>query len=606
MIGSFEMRRDLVAGGLAGLAGGLVLTLAALGPEFDGLLGLAQTGPGLALQLLVSVPLGAVFGGVFRYQPGAYAALLSNGLLFALLVWILGPLTLEPALSGVGPTWSAATADAMFSALIGHLLYGGVTGTAFYALVALHQSRRSEQPQTQAEKDTRRVVILGGGFGGISAAQRLERIFWRDPDVEIVVISDSNYLLFTPMLAEVAGSALEPQHISAPIRASLPRTRFRRAAVKGIDTEAQEVRCRSGDGATVESVRYSHLVLALGSVPNYFGLPGMEENAFTLKTLDDATRLRNHVITLLEQADVSDDVERRRRMLTFLVAGGGFAGTELIAEICDLVNSVLRFYPNIPRDELRFVLVHSRDRILPELSDGLADYALAKLRARGVEFFLGARVGGASDHGVTLGDGEEIPSSTIVWTAGNQPNPILATLPCERNRAGAVLAEATLALKGFDNIWVVGDCGEIPDVDREGATHPPTAQHAIREGKMAARNIAAALDGKPLRPFRFRTLGTLVPLGHRMGVAEIRGMRFSGLLAWLMWRGIYLSLLPGFEKKVRVLFDWSLDLFFPRDIVLTADATAPTLTETVSARAAPVEPPAFPVDRAEGSREASR
>ena len=316
----------------------------------------------------------------------------------------------------------------------------------------------------------------------------------------------------------------------------------------------------------------------------------MEEHAFTLKSLDDATRLRNHVIAQLEQADVNPDSQERRRQLAFVVAGGGFAGTEMIAELFDLVHNVLRYFPNIRREELRFVLVHSRDRILPEISEGLADYALQKLQRRGIEFVLNARVAGATADAVLVQDAPEIPARTVVWTAGNQPNPLLATLPCERNRAGAVIADSTLNLKGFTNIWVVGDCGQIPDPDRDGAPYPPTAQHAIRQGKAAASNIAKAMEGKPLKPFRFRTLGMLVPLGRRTGVAEIRGLRFSGLLAWLMWRGIYLGLLPGVEKKVRVLFDWVIDLFFPRDIVLTADAETPTLSEMTQADPSPRPP----------------
>ena len=434
--------------------------------------------------------------------------------------------------------------------------------------------RRTEPVVSRPERPTTRVVILGGGFGGISTAQHLERALWRDSGMEITVLSQSNYMLFTPMLAEVAASALEPQHISSPVRASLPHTRFRRCDVESIDTEAQVIRARDGAAAEPVAMPYDHLVLALGSVPNFFGLPGMEEHAFTLKTLEDATLLRNHVIAQLELADVSADHEERRRRLTFAVAGGGFAGTEMIAELFDLVHSVLRFYPTIQSDELRFVLIHSRDRILPELGERLADYALRKLRARGIEFQLNTRVAGATSNSVLVGDGEEIPSRTVVWTAGNRPNPILADLPCERNRAGAVIAETTLRLKGFSNVWVMGDCGQITNPDQEGQAYPPTAQHAIREGKAAARNIAAALRGRDVKPFRFRAIGTLVPLGRRTGVAEIRGMRFSGLLAWLMWRGIYLSLLSGLEKKVRVLFDWSIDLFFPRDIVLTADVVA--------------------------------
>ena len=565
---------------------------AGLASEIDGLLGIELSALGLVLHLLVSIAAGAAFGALFRHHPGAHAALISNSLMYALLLWILGPMTLAPLIDGDSPTWSAGTGYAAFSSLIVHLLYGGLTGFSFYLAVSLfHRYSGPSPPVTATSRAVTRIVILGGGFGGISTAHGLEQSLWREGDLEIMLLSQSNYLLFTPMLAEVAASALEPQHISSPLRAALSRTRFHRCEVQAIDTADQTVSARDDPHGETTILHYDHLVLALGSIPNYFGLPGMEEHAFTLKTLDDATRLRNHVITQLERADVNPDPEERRRQLTFVVAGGGFAGTELIAEMFDLVHSVLRYYPDLRREELRFVLVHARDRILPEIGCRLADYALGKLRARGIEFALNARVAGATPDAVLLGDGDELPARTVVWTAGNQPNPILATIPCERNRAGAVVAESSLQLKGFTNIWVVGDCGEIPDPDQEGRPYPPTAQHAIREGKMAARNIAAALHGRPPAEFRFRTLGMLVPLGHRTGVAEIRGLRFSGFLAWFIWRCIYLSLLPGLEKKIRVTFDWVIDLFFPRDIVLTTNAQTPTVAQMIQPDQRPSEEP---------------
>ena len=382
------------------------------------------------------------------------------------------------------------------------------------------------------------------------------------------------------MLAEVASSGLEAQHISAPLRAALLRTRFHRAEVEMIDTEAQIVRIRAGASIPVEALTYDHLVLALGSAPHFHNLPGVAENAFTLKTLQDATVLRNHVILLLEQADVEPDEAERRRQLTFVVAGAGFAGTEMIAELFDLTHSALRYYPHISTRDLRFVIIHSRDRILPELSADLADYALHKLQARGIEFRLSVRVTRATQDGVQLSDGTIVPTHTLVWTAGNQPNPVLETLPCEKTRTGTIIAEDTLQVKGFDNIWVVGDCARIPDAYNPGQFCPPTAQHALREGKVVAENVSAALRGEPPKVFRFRTLGTLVALGHRTGVAEIKGWKFSGLLAWLMWRTIYLSKLPGLEKKVRVALDWAIDLFFPRDIVLTMNAPTPTLVHS--------------------------
>ena len=349
-----------------------------------------------------------------------------------------------------------------------------------------------------------------------------------------------------------------------------------------VSTGGQELGGCSSSRAPTSSLNYDHLVVALGSVSYYRDLPGMEDYSFSLKSLQDATALRNHVIGLLERADVEADPDERRRQLTFVVAGGGFAGTEMIAELFDLVHNALRYYPNVPTDALRFVLVHSRDRILPEIGSELADYALRKLRARGIEFLLETRVAGATPEAILLGDGTTVQTRTLVWTAGNQPNPLLATLPCERTRAGALLADSMLRIAGHENLWAVGDCAQIPDPDEEGTYYPPTAQHALREGKAVAENIAAVERGEPPKPFRFKTIGVLVGLGHRTAVAEIRGWRFSGLLAWFLWRGVYLSKLPGLEKKVRVMFDWTIDLLFPRDIVLTAEPT-PTLPQTLAA-----------------------
>jgi NADH dehydrogenase len=318
---------------------------------------------------------------------------------------------------------------------------------------------------------------------------------------------------------------------------------------------------------------YDHLVLALGAVPKYFDLPGMAEHSFSLKSLEDATRLRNHVISLLERADVENDPVERQRQLTFVVAGGGFAGAEIVAELHDLSFNVLRYYPRVDPSELSFILIHSRERILPELSPGLADYAQDKLQARGIKFLLQTRVSGATASAVLLQDGRKIPTYTIVWTAGNQPNPLLRTLPCEHNRRGAAITDETLQVQGLANVWAIGDCAQIPDVYNKGQACPSTAQHALREGKVAAENIIAVLRGEKPKPFKYKAIGLLVALGHRTGAAELMGRHFSGLLAWFMWRSVYLFKLPGLEKKVRVLLDWTLDLFFSRDIVLTVDTT---------------------------------
>lgn len=584
---SLELRRDVWAGAAAGLAGGGILaaTLPLQGKMSltVGLTGLApQAAP--VVQLGIAGLLGAGFGAVFRYQPESAASSLTAGLLYGLLWWIVGPLTLSPLLAGMVPSWSLEDAAAGFPGLIAHLLYGGVMGTAFY-LMAGAWRRRIPAPPPVPDAPPVRIVILGGGFAGVSAAQRLEHLLRRNRTVSITLVSESNYLLFTPMLAEVAASGLEARHISAPVRAALVRTVFRRAEVLSIDVAAQTVRLRATPSAREETLRYDHLVLALGSVPNFYDLPGLEAHTFSLKSLEDATRLRNHVIGLLEQADVEPDPEERARQLTFVVAGGGFAGTEMVAELFDLVHSVRRFFRGIRSADPRFVLVHSGPRILPELSPALAAYAQRKLEARGIAFLLNTRVAGAKRDTVLLVGGDEIATRTIVWTAGNQPHPLLRTLPCERNRAGAVSAGEALQVNGLVNIWAAGDCAQIPDVLHQGKFCPPTAQHALREGWVVADNVAAALRGRPPRPFRFRTIAVLVALGHRTAVAEVRGWKFSGFLAWFMWRTVYLSKLPGFEKKVRVALDWGLDMFFPRDIALSSAAPTPTIAQSVEASA---------------------
>jgi NADH dehydrogenase len=581
-------RRDALFGAIAGTLGGIMLALAlqAKGMMSDtaGLVGLTSVNSGIALHLLISALAGAVYGIVFRYQRGAYAAAISNGVIYGLIWWIVGPLTLSPILLGQGASWSLEEAGASFLNLTGHILYGGTIGLGFYALVSVYELRfpDSLEEDISPADPTTRVVILGGGFGGVSTAQRLERLTAQDESFDVTLISQSNYLLFTPMLAEVASSALQAQHISTPLRAACPHTKFIRASVEKIDVESSTIQLFPGVDLPTETLGYDHLVLALGSVPYHHGLPGMEEHSFSLKTLEDATRLRNHVLTVLERADVEADAREKARQLTFVVVGGGFAGTEVIAELFDLVHGVLHYYPRVDAEELRFVLVHSQDRILPELGPRLGEYSLRKLRRRGIEFMLEARASDADAEKLVLDGGDSIETRTIVWTAGNRANPLLEMIPSKRNRRGAVVTDQALRVKGFDSVWAIGDCANIPD--QHGQPYPPTAQHALGEGKLVAENVVASVRGKPLKMFRYRSIGLLVALGHRTGAAEILGRRFYGLLAWILWRGLYLTKLPGLEKKIRVSLDWVLDLFFSRDIVLTVDTSKRGVTESAPDR----------------------
>ena len=556
---------------MAGLIFAVAMHERDLTAEVTGIAGLSASAAGLTLHVFLSALAGAAFGLFFRYQADSYATTIISAVVYGLLLWVVGPLTLQPLFEGTSPTWSASEASAAFPSLIGHLGYGALMGLLFHLVVRFDRGRQAQwEREPVAPPAPQRIVILGGGFGGLGAAQRLEQLSPRPDGLQVTLVSESNYLLFTPMLAEVASSGLEPRHISAPVRAACPRTDFRHAQVESIDTAAKIVRIRANESASVVSLPYAHLLLALGAVPNFYGLPGLEEHSYCLKTLDDATALRNRVITALEQADIERDAAERRRLLTFVVVGGGFAGTEAIAELFDLVRSVRRYYPHLPRSDLRFLLVHSGDRILPELSEELGAYALEKLRARGIEFLLGQRVAGATPGSVLLDDGSAVPTRTLVWTAGNQPHPLLKALPGEHNRGGQVIVDSALRVVGLDSVWAVGDCAQIPDPSAAGRFYPPTAQHALREGKVAAENVVAALRGQPPEEFRFQTMGTLVALGRRTAVAEIRGLRFSGQLAWLIWRAVYLSKLPGMERKVRVALDWLLDSVFPRDIALTA------------------------------------
>ncbi|HZF57648.1 MAG TPA: NAD(P)/FAD-dependent oxidoreductase, partial [Rubrobacter sp.] len=387
------------------------------------------------------------------------------------------------------------------------------------------------------------------------------------------LISDTNALLFTPMLAEVATSSLEPTHISSPLRTSLRRTNVVRRRADGIDVERRRVLLepdRGSAGNAAEEVPYDHLVLALGAVSNYLGMDNLQENALDFKTLPDAIRIRNHTIDAFERADREPNPEIRRPLLTFVVAGGGFAGAELAGGLNDFVRGMLAYYPNIPPEELRIIVIHSRGRILPELSETLADYALEHMKERGVTFELNTRVADAQQGVVVLDSGEEIRTETLVWTAGTTPNPLLRDLPVEHDKRGAVPVDENLAVPGYAGLWAAGDCAAVTDA-KTGEPCPPTAQFALREAHTLAHNVHASVRGRSPKAFHFSGLGTLCVVGHHTACAEIKGMRFSGLLAWMMWRAVYLSKLPGLERKVRVFVDWNIELFFPRDIVQTIE-----------------------------------
>ena len=433
-----------------------------------------------------------------------------------------------------------------------------------------------------SDTDSERVLILGGGFAGLNTAAHLEKLLGRRPDLQITLVSRDNYSLFTPMLSEVAGGGIEPSHIVNPIRGFLKRTEFREGIVRRIDLERQTVETEHPQSHAPSMLAYDRLVLALGSVTNYRGLPGVRENSFGLKTMADAQAIRDHVLSVLEQAALVERPEQRACMLTMLIAGGGFSGAELCGALQDFVERALRLYPNIDASEIRIVLAHPGPRILPEVSSELGDYAAEALRRRGVEVRLNTKVQSATAHSVTLSGDETLMTHTLVWTAGTAPSPVLQGIGCNLDKRGAITVDPYLEVPGQPGVYALGDCACIAD-PRTGKPYPPTAQHAIREAKVAARNIAASFGVGEREQFVFDTVGQLAVLGHRSAVAELRGWRFSGFPAFWMWRSVYWSKLPRIERQIRVAVDWTLDMVFPPDtvqigsgsIALEADHPAP-------------------------------
>jgi NADH:quinone reductase (non-electrogenic) len=438
--------------------------------------------------------------------------------------------------------------------------------------------------------DMKRILILGGGFAGAQAALHLEKRLRHAANVEVVLVSRENFILYTPMLHEVAGADVSVTDIVQPLRKMLRRTRVAVADVEAIDLAKKQVRIRHSDLPKTAEVPYDQLVLALGAVTNFYHIPGLAEHALTMKTLGDAILVRNQVIDALELADNQIDDTARKTTLTAVIAGGGFAGVETVGAVNDFLREAMKFYPHLKADMVRVVLVHPGDVILPELSESLGRYAEKKQAERRVEIRLRAKVSAYDGQEVTLDDGTKIATRMLIWTAGTTPAPVLAGLPCALQR-GRVVTDEFLQVPGYPGVWAVGDCAAIPDPFNPGKSCPPTAQHAARQGAALAENIVAGMRGKPPQPFRFRILGLLASIGRRTAVAEILGFRFSGIIAWFLWRSIYLGKLPGLQKKVRVALDWTLDLFFSKDIVQLPTLRSIAVSEAEETPARPMTVP---------------
>ena len=417
-----------------------------------------------------------------------------------------------------------------------------------------------------SDKTAHRVVILGGGFGGVFTAKHLRRN--AGSDIDIVLISRHNFFVFQPLLAEIAGGSINPGDGVTPLRRFLPGVTVMVAEVREIDLGAKTVAVTLGRDRGITTVPYDQLVIALGQVVDLSRTPGLAERAFVMKDVIDAFHIRNQVLGCLEDADATTEPRRRRALLTFVAIGGGFTGVETIGEVQELIRKSLKFYPNIRPDEIRTILIQHGPRILPELPEHLATYAAEQLRRRGINIHLNTGVTAATAAGVETGSGPPIDAETIIAAIGNAPSPLMQSLPVTIEH-GRIVVDRHMRVCGQEDVWALGDDAHIPLGDPNGANvayAPPLAQFAYREAKVLARNIVAHRENRPLAAFEYRSLGTMAALGGRRGVADILGVRISGFPAWVAWRLFYLGLLPGIATRVRVAADWLLDLLVSRSI----------------------------------------
>lgn len=404
-----------------------------------------------------------------------------------------------------------------------------------------------------------RIVVLGGGYGGAYCARSLERRLGSRA-AQVTVIDRQNYFVIYPLLVEAGTGRVEPRHAVVSIRAFLKNGLFRMAQVVALDTQAREVVCQLPGEAETDRVPYDHLVIALGSVTRFPPIPGLREHALQMKSMADAVAMRDRAIGLLELADITADPQRRAALLHFVIVGANFTGAEVAGELDAFLRGARTDYKRIAQSDIRITLIDHGDRILSALDEELSMYAERNMRARGIEILLRETVTAVDEHGATLGSGRVIPAATVIWAAGIAPPPALVSLGLPVDQRGYLICERDLRVRGFDNIWGIGDCAV--NNDAEGKAYPATAQHAVREGDWAARNIARTLRGLPPLPCDIRNRGSLAALGCRTGVANVFGIKVSGFLAWWLWRTVYLMKMPGIGRKVRIALDWTLDLFF--------------------------------------------
>ena len=454
----------------------------------------------------------------------------------------------------------------------------------------LHILKKKSPPSFSLDGSSKHIIILGSGFAGIEVLKRLQKKFKNDKKVEITLVSRDNFVLFTPMLPEVASGMIETRHIVTPIRSFCNKANFYEANIESIDFKNKQVILRHPIGKQSEptswdqhTLKYDYLVIALGSETRFFGMTEVEKHSFTMKSIDDAIAIRNHILSVLEQANLEKENRHlTKSLLTFIVVGGGFNGVETVGELNDFVRETIRtYYKDIYMSDVRVILVSATDKILEQVDEKLGDWALQRLKQKGVEFIMSRHVVGATPNSAKLDDGMVIPCYTIVWAAGVTPTDFVASLSCEHDKRHAVLVNNYLEVLGHEGeVYSLGDCASITN-PRTGKPYPPTAQHAVREAKVAAKNIICDIEGKENKKIKFdyKTKGMMAEIGKRTGVATLFGFKVHGFLAWWLWRTYYLGNLPTIKKKLKVMSDWTMDLIYKPDVSMIKKQTLFTREE---------------------------
>jgi NADH dehydrogenase len=436
------------------------------------------------------------------------------------------------------------------------------------------------------------VVIAGGGFGGFHAARALERAM-PDASTRITLVSDVNFMLYTPLLPGAAAGTLEPRHVVVPLREALKRTDLRVGSVIGGDPDRNVLRIRSIEGHE-EELSYDHLVVALGSISRTLPVPGLAEHALGFKSLPDAIELRNRVLRTLEAAETLEDPAEREAWLTYVFVGAGYAGLEGLAELQDFAGDAIARYPRCRTQGMRWILVEATDRVMPEVSPQLAEFASRELRGRGIEIRTETTLEEVTSRTARLSDGETVPTRTCVWTAGVKAHPVVERLGLPLDDAGRIVVDKTMQVDGRANVWAIGDAAAVPDpAKKRESPCPPTGQHALRQGRRVGRNVAATLGTGRVKPFSYRTLGVFVDMGQGQAVAETVGLRWRGRIAWVLARSYHLAMMPGVKRKLRLLVDWNVELAFGRDISELGQLGHPaSLADPDLGEAAPDDSPA--------------